>query len=77
MFLKSMIVSQHRMQELMSEEDDYIIYDGTHAKENVDMTCMCNSFTGVEHYTVKDKQSARFFEMTKVNWSEVKKTGEY
>ena len=61
----------------MSEEDDYIIYDGRHDKEKVDMTSLCVSIHGVEHFTVKDKQSARFFEMTKVNWSEVKKTGEY
>jgi len=32
----------------MSEEDDYIIFDGLHqSDEYVDMGCMCNDIPGV------------------------------
>ena len=42
-----MLDSQKRQQELMSEEDDYIIYDGKHQiKEKVDMTGFFKSISG-------------------------------
>lgn len=51
----------------MREQNDYFIeedvYLGDHLKEIPEVVC---------HHLVNDKQSDRFYQMTKINWAEAK-----
>jgi serine/threonine protein kinase len=66
-FLKYIINSQREQQDLMSEQDDFKIFENVRLNEfepDLEDT--------VQHRLVLDKMSNRYFMMTKINWEKFK-----